>query len=103
MDVASGTGLVESLSTLAICFHGDQPGNQLPSEEVLSMEEGGLKGFSPWGELLAVSEEEAAGPEQNRLEEAPAQREEQPEEGEGQPWGLWGPEPDPEGLNSKKV
>ncbi|XP_015674092.1 inositol hexakisphosphate and diphosphoinositol-pentakisphosphate kinase 1 [Protobothrops mucrosquamatus] len=103
LDVASGTGLMESLSSLAICFHGDQPGSQLPSEELLSVEEGGLKGFSPWGELLAVSEEEAAGPEQNRLEEAPAQREEQPEEGEGQPWGLWGPEPDPDELNSKKV
>lgn len=94
---------MESFSNLAICFHADQPGNQLPTEELLSMEEGGLKGFPPWGELLAVSEEEVAGPEQNRLEEAPAQREEQSEEGEEQPWGLWGPEPDPEGLNSKNV
>ncbi|KAG8145308.1 hypothetical protein E2320_013650, partial [Naja naja] len=102
-NVASGKGCMESLPSLASCFHKDQPGDRPPSQELLSMEEGGLQDFAPWGALLAVSEEEAVGPEQNRLEEAPAEREEQPKEGEGQPWGLWGPEPEPDGLKSKEV
>lgn len=102
-DVTSGKGFMESLPSLASCFHEDQPADRPPSEELLSMEEGGLQGFIPWGELLAVSEEDAAGPEQNRLEEASAEQEEQSKEGEGQLWGLWGPEPDPDGLNSKEV
>ncbi|XP_034291457.1 inositol hexakisphosphate and diphosphoinositol-pentakisphosphate kinase 1 isoform X5 [Pantherophis guttatus] len=102
-DVTSGKGFMESLPSLVSCFHEDQPADRPPSEELLSMEEGGLQGFIPWGELLAVSEEEAAGPEQNRLEEASAEQEEQSKEGEGQLWGLWGPEPDPDGLNSKEV
>lgn len=99
-NVASSKGLMESLPPFASCIHEDKPGDSPPSEELLSMEEGGLQGFIPWGELLAVSEEEAVGPEQNRLEEAPAKWEEQSKEGEGQPWG---PEPDPDWLNSKEV
>ncbi|XP_032089606.1 inositol hexakisphosphate and diphosphoinositol-pentakisphosphate kinase 1 isoform X2 [Thamnophis elegans] len=100
LDVASSKSFMEFLPPLASCFHEDQPGDRPPSEELLSVEEVGLQGFIPWGELLAVSEEEAVGPEQNRLEEASAEGEEQSKEGEGQPCG---PEPEPDRLNSKEV
>ncbi|XP_070619090.1 inositol hexakisphosphate and diphosphoinositol-pentakisphosphate kinase 1 isoform X1 [Erythrolamprus reginae] len=95
--VASGEGFVASLPPLASCFHDDQPSDQPPREK---LEDEVLQGFVPWGELLAVSEE-TAGLEQNRLEEALAEREEQSEE--GQPSGRRGPEPDPGGPDSQEV
>ncbi|KAM6426732.1 inositol hexakisphosphate and diphosphoinositol-pentakisphosphate kinase 1 isoform 5-T6 [Liasis olivaceus] len=106
-STAAGKGPTESLTSSASCFYEDQVSDQPSGKELLNTEEGSLQGFTSWGELLAVSEEEV-GPEQGRLEEAPVEREEQrvmpqSEAREGRPWGLWDLDPDPDELSREEV
>ncbi|XP_007440304.1 inositol hexakisphosphate and diphosphoinositol-pentakisphosphate kinase 1-like [Python bivittatus] len=106
-STAAGKGPTESLTSSASCFYEDQVTDQPSGKELLNTEEGSLQGFTSWGELLAVSEEEV-GPEQGRLEEALAEREEQrampqSEAREGRPWGLWDLDPDPDELSREEV